>query len=59
MATSGDFTLAVDRISQERADENPRACWVSGAPAPHLETTQIYEGTNQIQRIVMAKRLLG
>ena len=23
------------------------------------ENTQIYEGTNQIQRVVMAKRLLG
>jgi alkylation response protein AidB-like acyl-CoA dehydrogenase len=24
-----------------------------------LQTTQIYEGTNQIQRVVIAKRLLG
>jgi alkylation response protein AidB-like acyl-CoA dehydrogenase len=23
------------------------------------QTTQIYEGTNQIQRVVIAKRLLG
>jgi alkylation response protein AidB-like acyl-CoA dehydrogenase len=24
-----------------------------------VETTQIYEGTNQIQRVVIAKHLLG
>ena len=26
---------------------------------PAYRTTQIYEGTNQIQRVVIAKRLLG
>jgi alkylation response protein AidB-like acyl-CoA dehydrogenase len=25
----------------------------------HAETTQIYKGTNQVQRIVMARQLLG
>jgi alkylation response protein AidB-like acyl-CoA dehydrogenase len=30
------------------------------APAERsAQTTQIYEGTNQIQRMVIAKRLLG
>jgi hypothetical protein len=28
-------------------------------PGPLEVTTQIYEGTNQIQRVVIAKRLLG
>jgi alkylation response protein AidB-like acyl-CoA dehydrogenase len=26
---------------------------------PVCQTTQIYEGTNQIQRVVISKRLLG
>ncbi len=28
-------------------------------PGPLEVTTQIYEGTNQIQRVVISKRLLG
>jgi hypothetical protein len=31
----------------------------SGHPGRPGDITQIYEGTNQIQRIVIAKRLLG
>jgi hypothetical protein len=31
----------------------------SGFPGPVEVITQIYEGTNQIQRVVIAKRLLG
>jgi hypothetical protein len=31
----------------------------SGFSGPVEVTTQIYEGTNQIQRVVIAKRLLG
>jgi hypothetical protein len=34
------------------------ADWASLA-GPIWEDTQIYEGTNQIQRVVMAKKLLG
>jgi hypothetical protein len=34
------------------------ADWASLA-GPIWENTQIYEGTNQIQRVVMAKKLLG
>jgi hypothetical protein len=34
------------------------ADWTSLA-GPIWENTQIYEGTNQIQRVVMAKKLLG
>ncbi len=29
------------------------------SPAHLFQSTQIYEGTNQIQRVVMAKKLLG
>jgi alkylation response protein AidB-like acyl-CoA dehydrogenase len=43
-------------------DGEPRrarsADWASPA-GPIWESTQIYEGTNQIQRVVIAKRLLG
>jgi hypothetical protein len=32
----------------------------SPTPSGHLgQTTQIYEGTNQIQRVVIAKKLLS
>ena len=31
----------------------------SGFPGPLEVTTQIYEGTNQIQRVVISKKLLG
>jgi hypothetical protein len=34
------------------------AGWASFA-GPIWESTQIYEGTNQIQRVVIAKKLLG
>jgi len=34
------------------------ADWAS-LPGPIWESTQTYEGTNQIQRVVMAKKLLG
>jgi alkylation response protein AidB-like acyl-CoA dehydrogenase len=34
--------------------------WVSvDRLGPGISNTQIYEGTNQIQRVVIAKRLLG
>ena len=47
------------RITEDRANGSTPDCWRSTPAELLLQTTQIYEGTNQIQRVVMAKRLLG
>ncbi len=39
-------------------DESPDICWRSGRGGRFRQNTQIYEGTNQIQRVVIAKHLL-
>jgi len=45
---------------QDHAIPNRPRSADSGRPAGPLEpSTQIYEGTNQIQRVVIAKGLLG
>ena len=52
-------TRETGRIERDSANENNRDCWVLGGAGHFRQNTQIYEGTNQIQRVVMAKRLLG
>jgi alkylation response protein AidB-like acyl-CoA dehydrogenase len=39
-------------------DESPDNYARSGRGGPFCQNTQIYEGANQIQRVVIAKRLL-
>ena len=39
-------------------DEIPDKHWLCGPSGRNCQTTQIYEGTNQIQRVVVAKHLL-
>lgn len=41
------------------ADGKPWRYWLDGPIGRGCDSTQIYEGTNQIQRVVVAKRLLG
>ncbi len=41
-----------------RADARPRRRHVPARTGRRSMTTQIYEGTNQIQRVVMARQLL-
>jgi hypothetical protein len=46
------------RTGGDRADENPCPYWVLRTAGPPGQNTQIYEGTNQVQRVVIAKNLL-
>jgi hypothetical protein len=39
-------------------DESPDKYGVNGRGGHFHQTTQIYEGTNQVQRVVVAKHLL-
>jgi alkylation response protein AidB-like acyl-CoA dehydrogenase len=39
-------------------DESPDIYGLSGRGGRYYQNTQIYEGTNQVQRIVVAKHLL-
>jgi alkylation response protein AidB-like acyl-CoA dehydrogenase len=41
-----------------RADVTPKARHLPAETAARSTITQIYEGTNQIQRVVMARQLL-
>jgi len=41
-----------------RADNRPPTCYLPAETAVRSTITQIYEGTNQIQRMVMARELL-
>ncbi len=40
-------------------DESADHYDLRGQGGPFCQTTQIYEGTNQIQRVVIAKQLLN
>jgi len=42
----------------DAADETPDNYRLSGRSGPFRQNTQIYEGTNQVQRVVVAKHLL-
>jgi hypothetical protein len=57
------------RVSERKRWDTTRVCWTRAVPrspfrdlpaetANRSTTTQIYEGTNQIQRMVMARQLL-
>jgi len=39
--------------------KNPSVCWVFEAPEPHLETMDIFEGTEQIQQLVISRAISG
>jgi alkylation response protein AidB-like acyl-CoA dehydrogenase len=39
-------------------DESPDKYCLCGQGGQFCQTTQIYEGTNQVQRVVVAKHLL-
>ncbi len=47
---------SVDRV--DTVDESPDNCRHRGRGGHFCQYTQIYEGTNQIQRVVVAKHLL-
>jgi hypothetical protein len=47
------------RIQVISIRNRPRSAHWKQPPGPPEPSTQIYEGTNQIQRIVIAKKLLG
>jgi len=40
-------------------DEFPDNYWLSGRSERFCQNTQIYEGTNQVQRVVVSKHLLN
>ncbi len=48
----------MDKPCWIRADTTPAARDLPARTAPRSTITQIYEGTNQIQRMVMARQLL-
>jgi alkylation response protein AidB-like acyl-CoA dehydrogenase len=48
-----------DRRWTEKEQVRQPAMDLAGSAGPGVSNTQIYEGTNQIQRVVIAKRLLG
>ena len=45
-------------IGANTVDESPYKHRLYGRGGPFGQNTQIYEGTNQIQRVVVAKHLL-
>ncbi len=47
------------RIQHEPIQNMPRSAHWRRPAGPPGVSTQIYEGTNQIQRVVIAKKLLG
>ena len=51
--TGANSADAVDGL-----DGNPQVSALHGRNGQSGQTTQIYEGTNQIQRVVMARQLL-
>jgi alkylation response protein AidB-like acyl-CoA dehydrogenase len=48
----------LDTDEHEHAGQGPDRCSAPIWPASGAKITQIYEGTNQVQRIVMARQLL-
>ncbi len=57
-------TLSLQLSETQRIQPNSiwnrsRSAHWRGPAEPPEPSTQIYEGTNQIQRVVMAKKLLG
>ena len=53
-------TTRANRVDlTDRADANTNNDRLLGSRGCFSSTTQIYEGTNQIQRVVISKRLLG
>ena len=49
----------IRRIQYESIRNRPRSAHWRRPAGPPAVSTQIYEGTNQIQRVVIAKKLLG
>jgi hypothetical protein len=50
---------AFTRIHEEPADEKPSACWVLRTSERRQQTYDIFEGTEQIQQLVISRAISG